>query len=228
MLMKKILFCLIFSLSGKLKAEPKLFFTDARPYDHICVRGFDYANVSKKVDGSAFNEKWLTEIRQRMFEFQNSWDSVAPQLFKVFIQEFKHDFKRKEYSVALSVCPDSPSMPKPLILNVSRYLRSYMSPKKPKEMRQFTDVVFHELIHLWLNENFNYETTIKTKYKSEGDSVVNHIHLFAIESLVLEKAGLSDVWDNAKSFFAKKGGPHLTALKIMEKEGRAKVLKELQ
>lgn len=226
--MKKILFCFIFSLCGKLKAEPKLFFNDARPYDHICARGFDYSDVNKKVDTLVFNEKWSVEIQQRMFEFQNHWDSVAPQIFKVFIKEFKHDFKRKEYSVALSACPDSPSMPKPLILNVSRYLQSYMAPKKPKEMRQFTDVVLHELIHLWLSENFNYETSIKRKYKSEGDSVVNHIHLFAIESLVLEKAGFSDIWDSSKSFFAKKGGSHLTALKIMEKEGRDKVLKELR
>jgi len=215
------------TLSKSAFAFPQLYFSDAQPYDALCVNGFDYSNIDKQAKSSKINDEWLKEVRSRIGEFQNQWDSVAPQLFNILVSKFKHEFKRKEYSVALSICPDSPSMPKPLVLNISRYLKSYMSPKQPKEMVQFIDVVFHELLHLWLFENFNQESIIKKKYKNHGESVINHIHLFAIESFVLEKAGFSEVWKNTKEFINKKGGPHLKALTIMEKEGRDKVLQEI-
>jgi len=226
--MKKILITATIFFCKSLFAYPKLYFTDAQPYDQVCMAGFDYAKLSADKKSPDNYDNLTKEAKSKITDFQNQWDSVAPKLFAIMNREFKKDFKRTEYSAALSICPDSPSMPKPFVLNISRYLKSYMSPKNAKDINQFTDVVFHELLHLWLFENFNHETTIKKKYKNNGESVVNHIHLFAIESFVLEKADLLPIWNNTRDFIKTKGGPHLKALNILEKEGRDKVLQELK
>lgn len=209
-------------------AAPKLFFSWTNPYDKMCARGFDYSKVDENADSDKLKMSWSTELKNRVSEFQERWDKDSQILFKVLLNEFKKDFTRVEYSASLSACAVAPSMPNPLVLNVSRYLKTFWAPKEPKDMKYFVDVPFHELLHLWLSENLPKETPIITKHKNEKDGVISHIHLFAMQSLIYEKAGMEDNWKEVRAFILRHGGVHQRALELMEKEGRDKVLKELK
>lgn len=209
-------------------ATPKLFFSWANPYDKMCARGFDFSKTGENPDSDKLKESWSIELKNRVTEFQERWDKDSQVLFQVLLIEFKKDFARTEYSASLSACAVAPSMPDPLVLNVSRYLKAFWAPKEPKDMKYFVDTPFHELLHLWLSENLSKDTPIATKYKNEKFGVVSHIHLFAMQSLIYEKAGMGDNWKEVHAFILRHGGVHQRALELMEKEGRDKVLKELK
>lgn len=204
-------------------AAPKIFFENGKPFDRMCGRGFDFGKNDQVADPAKYNEAWSDELDSRMGEFEQEWKKSSPKLFKILKKEFKKDFARKEYSAVLSVCALSPSMPHPLLLNVSRYMKSYWEGKRePKEMKLFVDVPFHELIHIWLAENFP-----NAKF-SEGPSINSHVFLFAVQNLVYEKAGRKDLWTHAHDFALHAGGPHQMAMEIFDREGREKILKELK
>lgn len=208
-------------------ATPKLFFTWTHAYDKMCARGFEYSNIDQEADSEKLKVSWSTELKNRVSEFQKKWDEDSPALFKVLSSEFKKDFSRLEYTASLSACAPAPSMPVPLVLNVSRYLKSFWAPKEPKDLNLFVDIPFHELLHLWLFEHLPQDTPIKLKYKNEKAGVVSHIHLFAMESLIYEKANKVEVWKHVRDFHMHKGGAHKRAMEILDKEGRNAILKEL-
>ncbi len=209
-------------------AAPKLFFTWAHAYDKMCARGFDYSNVDQEADSEKLKLSWSIELKNRIPEFQKRWDEDSSELLKILMTEFKNDFSRAEYTASLSACAPAPSMPDPLVLNVSRYLKAFWAQGSPKDMKLFVDVPFHELLHLWLSENLPQETPIKLKYKNEKLGVVSHIHLFAMESFIYEKAKKADIWMEIHDFHIRMGGIHKRAMEILDKEGRDLILKELK
>lgn len=210
-------------------ATPKLYFTWANAYDRMCARGFDFSKVDQKSDDEKLKESWSIELKSRVSEFQKRWDEDSAELFKVLISEFKKDFSRIEYTASLSACAPAPSMPDPLVLNVSRYLKSFSTQKEePKDMKLFVDVPFHELLHLWLFEHLAKGTPLQVKYKNEKPGVVSHIHLFAMESLIYEKTHRGELWKEVQAFHLRMGGIHKRAMEILEKESRDVILKELK
>ena len=224
--MRIIIYIFFATYSVNSFAAPKIFFTTAVPYDNMCARGFKYSN--QKTDSHQVKQSWIFELNARLSEFQKIWDTDSPNLFKILVTEFKKDFLRTEYTAALSACADAPSMPEPLVLNVSRYLTSYMpANKKPKDMSEFVDLPFHELLHIWLDENFKKTSPIKNKYKNEPITVVNHIHLFALQSLIYEKSNNAELWKKVRQFYFKKGGGYQRAIEILDKERRKTILAEL-
>lgn len=223
----KNLIAFLFFVPLSSLAAPKVFFSWAQPYDRMCARGFDFSNLDKDADNEKLQQSWSTELKDRIPEFQQKWDELSPELFKVLLAEFKRDFSRSEYTASLSTCAVAPSMPDPFVLNVSRYLKTYMSPKPPRDLKLFIDVAFHELLHLWIAENFKQETALKIKYKNEKLGVTNHIHLFAMQSLIYEKAKRKNLWKEVHDFHIRKGGPHKRAMQILDIEGRQKILREL-
>jgi hypothetical protein len=225
--MKDFIFFLIL-IPFNTFATPKLFFTWTNTYDKMCARSFDYSNIDQDADSEKLKMSWSIELKNRVPEFQKKWDEESPALFRILINEFKKDFSRSEYTASLSACAPAPSMPDPLLLNVSRYLRAFWAPKEPKDMKLFVDIPFHELLHLWLFENLSQDTPIKLKYKNEKIGVVSHIHLFAMESLIYEKANKADVWKEVHDFHMRMGGIHKRAMEILDKESREAILKEIR
>jgi len=59
---------------------------------------------------------------------------------------------------------------------------------------QFVVTVFHELLHIWLNDNLNEnKSIILAKYCNEDDSVRAHIHVMAIEKMAYTKISRPDI-----------------------------------
>ncbi|MGZ3771765.1 MAG: hypothetical protein ACXVCP_19465 [Bdellovibrio sp.] len=226
--MKTLTIFIFLLIPFNILASPKLFFSWTNIYDKMCARGFEYSKIDQEEDSEKLKLSWSIELKKRVPDFQKQWDEDSQALFKVLVTEFKKDFSRSEYTASLSACAPAPSMPDPLVLNVSRYLRAYRAPKEPKDMKFFVDIPFHELLHLWLFEHFPQDTPLKLKYKNEKIGVVSHIHLFAMESLIYEKANKLDIWKEVHDFHMRQGGIHGRAMEILDKEGRERILSELK
>lgn len=227
--MKSLVLILALAVSVPAMANPpKLFFESGFAFDNMCGRGLDYSKLSTPSDPKRYTQEWGQELESRLQEFQAAWDSVGPKLLHELNARFRKVFARKEFTVTLSACAVSPSMPNPLLLNVTRHLHSYMRPRSPRSLESFPDLPFHELLHIWLDENFSGPLPLKTKYKMEAPGVISHLYLFAIQSAVYEALGMTNQWSEIRGRHISFGGPHKRAMELLDSEGRERILKDLK
>lgn len=187
--MSKIGFFLLLFLSIQLNAAelayPRLYFSYSSLYDNVCSQAPD-----KVID-----PLWVNEAIDQEQAFENMWLAEAPTLMSKLFELFDLGFQRKEMTATLSVCPNTPSYSNPLILNVTRHLKSYMQDKPVRQAYQFADLVFHELLHTWVKENLPWPSPMFEKYKAEVPVVRNHLHLMAVQQYVYTKLNRKDLLD---------------------------------
>lgn len=182
----KLLLIFLFALAAQANQPtptvPKLFFEYSWLYDANCA-----VTPERKIDPA-----WAAEARARTADFEKTWTKSGPVFFGKVFEIFQVGFKRKELTATLSVCP-APSYSNPLVLNVTRYLKSYMGDKPVRSDDSFADLVTHELLHTWLVENFKWRSPLIEKYQAEESTVRNHLHLMAMQKYIyteLERADL--------------------------------------
>jgi len=64
----------------------------------------------------------------------------------------------------------------------------------------FVDLVFHELLHVWIDEHINGKSALLLKYVDETSEVREHIHLMAIQKMVylrLNRLDMIEYLDNS-------------------------------
>ena len=164
---------LIFSFQSfaSAPAAPKLFFEYSWLYDQNCA-----VTEERKIDPA-----WASEAQEKTQDFVDIWEKKGPILFGKVFELFGFGFSRKELTATLSVCP-APSYSNPLVLNVTRFLKSYMKDKPVRSDDAFADLVFHELLHTWVRENVSFPTPLDNKYQNEERVVRNHLHLMALQA----------------------------------------------
>jgi hypothetical protein len=101
-------------------------------------------------------------------------------------------FSRNEISANLIMHPDLKSCSHPFLININKHL------PKPDPI-QFSELVFHELLHFYLGEfpslwDINGSSLLK-KYEKEDDHVTAHLHLYAIQKRVFCALDQMQVWD---------------------------------
>jgi hypothetical protein len=182
----KLLFAFVVLLSGVAHAEspvlPTLFFEYSWLYDSVCSN-----TPERKIDPA-----WADEAKRRTPEFTATWSQAGPVLFGKVFEMFGRGFQRKEFTATLSVCP-APSYSNPLILNVTRFLRSYMGTRPVRSNDSFNDLVFHELLHTWLSENLGFPTPLIQKYENEEPTVRSHLHLMAMQKYIYSNLNRQDL-----------------------------------
>lgn len=182
---------------------PKLFFSYSFLYDDVCAAQ------------SPVNLKWAEEATQRVSEFTKIWEKEAGILFGQVFSDFQKGFSRKEMTATLSVCPYAPSYSSPLILNVVRFLKSYMGSQPIRSDAEFADLVFHELLHTWVSENVKRPTPLTLKYKDESRPVLAHLHLMAIQKHTYVKLGKMDLVAMIDSHYSNMQGAYPRAWEIV-------------
>jgi hypothetical protein len=167
---------------AEIPSTPKLFFEYSWLYDSNCSN-----TPKRKIDPA-----WAQEAKDRTPDFIKIWNQSGPVLFGKVFEIFGLGFQRKEITATLSVCP-APSYSNPLVLNVTRFLKSYMGSTPPRSDDSFADLVFHEMLHTWIVENLDWPTPLITKYKNEERVVRNHLHLMAMQSYVYTELKRDDL-----------------------------------
>lgn len=88
-------------------------------------------------------------------------------------------------------------MSMPVLINGNWFVKD-----TPKPTDLVVDIIYHELIHTYLVDNFpNFMSSpLLTKYKDEDPGVLSHLHLVAIQKKVYLELGLKDRIENAIRF----------------------------
>jgi hypothetical protein len=182
--MKFFFIVLFLTLAATAHADiPKVNLEYSEIFDAVCSKQSNYS----------IDPKWVDEIIQRNSEFQAAWDKAAPDLLQTTQALVGKPFEQKEFQAALSVC-NYPSMSMPLIINI-RYSLASFTPT-PLESSITVSIIFHELIHSFLNNKILQDSKLLKKYASEDDRVKVHIHLLALMKAVYLKLNQPGVLAN--------------------------------
>jgi hypothetical protein len=221
-IMLKILFTTFISLTFSVCVEagptphyPKLFFKYSRLYDGVCA------------GNNPVSKSWADEAKSKEGEFTAIWEKEAPTLFAQLFLDFNKGFNRSELTATLSVCPFAPSFSDPLVLNVAGFLKSYMETRPLYPDYAFVNLVFHELLHTWVVENFKKPSPLLDKYKAEMPSVRYHLHLMAIQILIYTKLKRPDMLQWLSIDYSNIGGAYARAWEIVNKEGYQAFISEI-
>lgn len=128
------------------------------------------------------DQKALQAAVQQRDAFQKQWDTEGPAYLSAAMSAIGLPFPYKEMQATLSVClPDSTSIP--LIIDVRPFLPGAA---RPAPAWEFTEIVFHELMHSYVRPILTHSELMK-KYANEPPTVKYHLHVMALEKLVLLK-----------------------------------------
>jgi len=101
------------------------------------------------------------------------------------------EFSRKELNVYSSACR-SGGISKPLIVGIKTHLKSVR--KNPLPLSHNITLTFHEFIHQYLSESFDYSRSEVLKEFSEAPALFkNHIHLLALMNQTFIQAKREDL-----------------------------------
>lgn len=151
------------------------------------IAGFYYGNV-------------VTDEMQKQLEKQlpiliAAWRKDAQIFFGIVFSFFKRGFKDKERTAIVNLSHGySYGSHWLLVLGLRRFLNSdQWNPRLNKE-DAFSSLVFHELLHIWVDENLNEKKSlILLKYCNEDSHILAHLHLMAIQKMVYLKINRPDL-----------------------------------
>lgn len=133
------------------------------------------------------DDQAIVEAVQKRPEFQSEWDTQGPAYLNAALTEIGLDFPYREMQATLSVClPASTSIP--LILDVREFLPSA---KKHAPEWEFSEIVFHELMHTYVTPVFAHSALMK-KYQNEPRTTKYHLHVMAMEKMAPLKLNRPD------------------------------------
>lgn len=115
------------------------------------------------------------------------WDQEGPDYLRAALGLVGRPFPYREVQVVLTVS-DFTSMSTPILINVRNFLPGAAHPAPPED---FVEKVFHELMHHYVAPA-RATSVLMMKYASESPVVVNHLHVMALEALVLKQLGKTD------------------------------------
>jgi hypothetical protein len=140
--------------------------------DHLCQSDFKLP----------VDEKALQAAVEQRAAFQKQWDAEGPAYMNAALDEIGMKFPFGDVQVTLTVClPASTSVP--LVIDVTPFLPTA---KKPAPAWEFSEVVFHELMHSYVRPVYAH-SALMNKYRDELPTTKYHLHVMAIEKMTLIK-----------------------------------------
>ena len=173
----------------------------------------------------SFNDEALSAAVRLRPEFQKQWDAEGPIYLTAALTEIGVDFPYREMQATLTVClPASTSVP--LIIDVAPFLPT--ATKRAPDW-EFTEVVFHELMHTYVSPVLATSPLMK-KYKDEPPTTRYHLHVMAVEVMTLRKL---NQFDRLKAIdHDYRGGPDAAYKRaweiVNETEGHLRFIAELK
>ncbi|MBO9668811.1 MAG: hypothetical protein J7501_18580 [Bdellovibrio sp.] len=141
----------------------------------------------EELSKESLNQAAVDEVANRTSEFQDAWDQLGKPLIESALRETGLSFKERDIKGVL-ICGPIASQSHPLIINVKYFLKSLE--EKPQSMTEFVDVVFHELLHVLLQDNVRtFPTPTAQEFIADEFDVIAHLHLMAIQKYSHEKIG---------------------------------------
>jgi len=157
---------------------PKVTFLYPPPYGTVFDR------TCPQFLNTQIKPEWVQETVRRLPEFQSEWNTEGPKYLSVVFNEIRLKFPYDEMQAVLTVCPVS-TMSMPLMINVRRFL---VKAQDPAPAEDFSEVVFHELMHHYVSPLI-VTSALRKKYATEPPVTLYHLHVMALEVFALLKLG---------------------------------------
>ena len=146
----------------------------AEMFDFVCGQQTKYQ----------IDQKWVSELDSRLPEFRTLWQGAGPTLLQTSADVVGKSFDQTEFAVNFSVC-SFPSMSDPLLINMRYSLKSFTA--APIGPNVTVSIIYHEILHQYLKGKIPRASKLLAKYAGEGDTVLSHLHLFALQKAVYLK-----------------------------------------
>jgi hypothetical protein len=159
----------------------------AADHPHIDFEYSDiWARVCGEISGQEIGAQQEAAARALTPELAVLWAENEKALLGTAVEVMGTPFRARELHAVVSVCR-TPSMSKPLVLNVRPWLDG--GPTPPLDRAVLVATVFHESLHWYVHALVPRSSRLLAKYASEDLLVRNHLHLLALLKRVYEKLG---------------------------------------
>ena len=160
-------------------APPAVDFSYNESLDGIC----------SLVRGSAIKAAWKAELKHDLPDFEQQWATLGPKLMATTEKITGKQFTQKNITAHLTLC-DIPSDSFLGVVVNMRYALASFTPT-PVPLRYKISVLFHEILHKFLNDHMPTQSRLLSEHQNEGKRVKNHLHLLALEKAVYLELGLT-------------------------------------
>lgn len=160
--------------------------------------------VGRFAFGNSVTAERKAQLKKELPHFVRAWQQAAPKLFGEVFSAFKRGFKSSKRTASVYLCHNSSyGSDWFLILGLRYYLdpEPWLRPTSKEDT--FVDLVFHELLHVWIDENISGKSALLKKYRHEHEYVRDHIHLMAIQKMVYLKLNRLDMVDHIDEGYRK-------------------------
>lgn len=130
----------------------------------------------------------IQQAVRRAPEFQAIWEREGPAYLSTTFAEIGLPYPYKEVQASLTVCTGVISMSSPLFVNVVKFLPS--APRRYPDSH-FVEILYHELMHTYVRKVRDV-SALRKKYADESPVCLSHLHVMALEKLVLVKLGKTE------------------------------------
>ena len=170
------------------------------------------------------------ELRALLPSLQRALDRQQETLFDAAERLIGTKMARKEETVSLFLCRDFPAMANPLLIWGYPFLKS-ARPAGPLDVTAIGAIVFHEVLHLYVDDLMAGRPTSPglEKHQTESQLVRVHLHLFAIEDQVYRSLDPTGALLAAARQLDESYGPdYVRAWQIVTQDGSEPWIRELR
>lgn len=164
---------------------PQLHFEYSRTLDSVC----------SLFRGGSIRDEWRQELARHQPEFEELRWRVGPELIAATESITGAQFPQDDQTVHLTLC-DIPSNSFIGVAANMRYALKSFTPS-PVPLRYKADVLFHELLHKFLDQHPPRGSALLEEHADEPGRIRDYLHLLALQKAVLlklnERAELADV-----------------------------------
>jgi len=190
-LVPAFLVCHASTSSGQTLTPPKLTFEYGSVLDIQCPDMTNRYFQHEKRPGVDYHTQIMKEASSLTSELQKQWDEQGPELLSTLINIVGREFSRKELNVYSSACRTG-GMSKPLVVGIKLHLKSVR--KNPLPISDNITLTFHEFIHQYLSESFDYSRSeVLQEFKDAPSLFKNHVHLMALMNQTFKQSNRADL-----------------------------------
>ena len=170
-------------------------------------------------------------FEQRFPALVASWEYRAPILFNELFAVVPLGFTQSKRTAIICLCAPYGGYASKyfFFLFVRSFIEQEVQNLSISLEDAFVDLVFHELLHVWVDEHIDDNSELLLKYADETSEVREHIHLMAIQKMVYLKLHRLDMIEYLDNCYRNYASDYSRAWQIVNDiEGYAVVIDDLQ
>ena len=175
---------------------------------------YDWRSYVMDFFGSWFFDASVTEdltnqLNSQLPRFIAAWRKDAPVFFRELVITFQKGIKARNRNAIINLSHGS-SYGSQWFLVFG--LRWFLDPEpwgaSVSKEDAFSSLVFHELLHVWVDDNIRKDKSeYLEKYKNEDSLVLDHLHLMAIQKMIYLKINRQDLLNFIDESYRSNQGP---------------------